>query len=645
MRIEQGQLVWAGIRGRNGADPPTALAQDECAEAYNVVLSDRGGLCQKRYGTLDIPLTSGPSVSCYSVVKHVPSGLTETSAELFALDLGGAITRYSLTGSNYGWSTPSILDAANSVGDHLMTSATLNGKCFLAYDSLVNRLHCWDGTSIRRVGLAVPAAPTVANTGAGAYPATIRYYKVAFGEISGSTHVRRSELSASVSFTPSGGGTAARITRPTAPGEGETHWLLYASADDVYSNFKLVATIAVGTTTLDDGTAPSAYTGDAPQIAGLNMPPPSAKFIISDGNRLLMAGAYETSAGTGGTEPKSSRVWFTRVLGSSGIGDDESIPSTAATGVIPAQKNWIDVGENDGGGPVTGLAIINGVIFVFKRRHVYRLAPTGDDLSPYRSVRVSDSIGCTYSQSLAAGENAAGEPAMYFANQRGVYQMSLWGDIKFVSRQIDDFYAGASTIWCQYHDQRNQLWVGIGTAVAVFDVVREGWTRYAFTGASTHCAVMFPELWLTFANIQQFGTGHLKPLLFGDGDAFQADDQSESSDRGSGFQAYITSRIVFPSGLGKRSLLEDAVLVARAAVGVTMTLTVTGDFAATGQTRTATASLAPGLVETHVVKRFEESAIGAIDAVQYIVGDANVASNQWVLDGMTVPLKAQERRS
>src|SRR5690606_5003066 len=71
------------------------------------------------------------------------------------------------------------------------------------------------------------------------------------------TTLRRSEPSASQSFTPSGSGTAARVTKPATISEGETHWEIEASTDNV--NFYVIATQAVGTTTYNDSADPDTY--------------------------------------------------------------------------------------------------------------------------------------------------------------------------------------------------------------------------------------------------------------------------------------------------------------------------------------------------------------------------------------------------
>ena len=133
------------------------------------------------------------------------------------------------------------------------TAQTLNAKHFFFYRSAQDRLHVWDGTFLRRTGLAQPAAPSVANSvPAGSY-ATTRYFRVRYTEMSGATVKRRSEHSATTTFTPSGANDGAVITKPAAISEHETHWEVEASTDN--SNFYRIAQVAVGTTTYTDNTA------------------------------------------------------------------------------------------------------------------------------------------------------------------------------------------------------------------------------------------------------------------------------------------------------------------------------------------------------------------------------------------------------
>src|SRR5262249_44739127 len=145
---------------------------------------------------------------------------------------------------------------------------------------------------------------------------------------------------------------------------------------------------------------------------------PSVKYLVTDGNRLLGAGAWEPSGVTSGG--KNSRVWYTPVLGSADKGDDERVPNQTT------QKNWVDLNENDGGG-VTGLGVLNGTPIAFKYRQIYRLTPTGDVTTPYLPKKLIDGVGCVSHKSITVGEDEVGHPALYFLSHKGAYRLVMSG--------------------------------------------------------------------------------------------------------------------------------------------------------------------------------------------------------------------------
>lgn len=293
-------------------------------------------------------------------------------------------------------------------------SATQNGKLFLAYNSNVNRLHVWDGTSVRRVGLVQATAPTVASIGAGGLGFT-RYYRQRNTVQSGGVTVRRSEPSTSVNITIAAS-SGVRVTKGAASGDGETHWEVEAAAAAAGPWYR-IATVVVGTSTYDD-TSASIATTNLSDVEGLYVPPPSAKYIITDGSVLLMAGAWESSGTTGETTPAQNRVWFTRPLGSTDISDDESITQTVDL------DNFIDVGD---AGPVTGLAgPLLGDIYVFKQKSLFKLVPTGNLDAPYQRVLVHDSIGALDQLAIASGV-WQGVPAIFFSSATDLYVLTPTG--------------------------------------------------------------------------------------------------------------------------------------------------------------------------------------------------------------------------
>jgi hypothetical protein len=421
----QNPFVISATRGLDQRQQPTTDgAQGFAVEADNLAFSHAAAMVM-RLGLASQDLTSaGVTGSVEWVGKHI----TNAGVEELWIASNNAGTANLARRSGGTWSTVTFSDTVNVANLRYMCGASLNGMFALMYDSNVNRAHVWDGTNLRRMGISKPSAPTVANTGAGAYAADARRYRVQFLIVSGSDTVAASELSdATNTFTPSGTGTAARVTKPTTP-DSATHWRVYAIAGstDTYDSYELISgNIAVGTTTYDDSTAPASYDGENPAALGTYIPPPSAKYVVSDGLRFLMAGAWESSGSAGETDPKHNRVWFTPPLGASDIGDSERIPNIA-----DVQFNKHDCGD---AGPLTSISEpLEGRIYVLKDNSVGILAPTGVLESPYTYRLLTKSAGCVDQRSLVLAENGEGVPSLYFASKTSVYQIT-GGSIRDIS--------------------------------------------------------------------------------------------------------------------------------------------------------------------------------------------------------------------
>jgi hypothetical protein len=337
---------------------------------------------------------------------------------------------------------------------------------------------------VRRVGLIVATAPTVAQMGAGAVSFT-RYYRMRNAVQSGGVTVRRSEASSSVSITIASR-AGVTVTKGAVSGDGETHWEVEAASASSGPWYR-IATVAVGTSTYDD-TSASISTTDLSADAGLYVPPPSAKYLVSDGAVLLMAGAWETSASTGQTTPYQNRVWFTRPLGASDVSDDEAIPNTSS------QKNWIDVGD---AGPITGLiGPVYGEIYVFKASSLYKLVPTQDDTTPYARVLVSTAYGCVDQRVIAEGD-LGGVPAVYFADQCGLYAWAS-GGITCVSepiaRDLRQSTVTASDSFVAFDPYQRILLFQVSTTPGpttgsyrafTFDTAKQQWSGFELGGATS----------------------------------------------------------------------------------------------------------------------------------------------------------------
>jgi hypothetical protein len=621
--------------GQNSADAPTSIQDNQLVAARNIDFYRATG-ARKRGGATAMSLTSGPSVEVAYLFRHVP-GSDETAAELWAFGDTGPIEKRRYSGG--AWSLPSGGSAGlGGVGDAFeICCATLNAKMFIACTHSNDRLYVWDGSTIRNAGLPTPAAATVANTGAGAYAATARWYWVIWTVQSGGITTFRSPESAVVTFTPSGAGTAARVTRPTAPTGDDsrvTHWELYGSATSSFGAAVLLGTTAIATTTFDDSTAPGSYTGDAPPVTGTNTVQKPYKFILADGNRLLGLGDH-TAGG------KQSRVEFTVVLGTSGVGDDERVPQTTT------QKNYVDLDENDSGGGTGMGGPLFGNIYVFKYRQTWKLKPTGIDVKPYDKQPLTKKLGCIHHRTIVEAEDKDGNPALYWLSHRGPMRATING-LERLWRPIKDTWEtvnlGATNIVGHgiYHTDKGQIWWYVATGSAnypdtkiVYDVEKEAFSIHDGTSADAFCSVMFAN------TLGATVSRDLKPYI-GRGGAVKIlkCDTSDTSDDSDAFKAFITLKPLDAAGHGFKTDLENVYVQAKVATGVTLTATITRDHGI--ESITPTVLLTASGSETRVVKRIENAQFSGCQHVGITIGDASATANSWTLDGLTVQLGQQE---
>ncbi len=647
--------------GRNGTDPPLSLPQNQAVEVLNMDWKE-GTIGRKRGGADAVTETGGTAFTgpICALMRHVP-GNDEAAAEFWGFGAAAPPTAKRMTGGT-SWADVTFDDLVSTAPQHAV-GATLNGKLFLAYDSAQDRLHVYDpalaSPRVRRVGIAPGAiAPTVANTGSGTYAATLRYYRVRFIQLSGSIVVRRSEATPSVSFTPSGTGTGVIITRPTAPGEGETHWEVESSLDNTSwgvlhgQDRASSGPIVIATTTASHTSNPPA---DIPLLpvtypAGTYGLFPSVKYLVADGNRLLGAGAWETAGTTSGG--KNSRIWFTPVLGSSDKGDDERVPNTTT------QKNWIDLNENDGGA-VTGIGgPIDGAPWAFKYRQVWKLVPTGTVSAPYQPFKRADGIGCIAHKSIVMAEDEAGRPALYFLSHRGPYRVSASG-MQYLGRDNEDIWGamslGATTIVAHsvWHADIHQIWFWIASGSAnepdvkmVFDVklghpdgqgqIRGGWAKHDGLTAAARCSTMFANT-LGASMSRDF-----KPYIGrASGSGIWRCDTATTTDAGTAFRAYATTKPLPASEQLSRKLgTNEPHLLAKAQAATMISVSVVRDFGL--ETRSATASIAAAASETRVIRRLDGLEMAGASVVQMTVGDASAVASAWTLDALAVPVKGLE---
>ena len=637
-------MVFTALRGLNSADPATTLRDHEAVDMHNV-LAEPGALGRRRPSLTTLSLSSGPSAEVWQLIRYQPAA-SSSAAELWAFSGTNTCHRY----ASSAWASVSLSDTVAAVATSRPYGATLNGKLFLAYNSDQNRLHVWDGTSVRRVGIAASAVPTMADTGSGSYANTIRYYKVQFKIKSGTNVVATSELSASDDFTPSGSGTHARVTKPTTP-DSATHWVVFGSSDNV-TFYDVSGDLAVGTTTYDDNAAPSAYSsGTVEPTAGLSVPPPAAKYLLSTDNRLFMAGCWETSAAATETGTRNSRVWFTQVLGArDNTGEDESIVQTTDL------KYWVDVGENDGDA-ITGLGgAVDGVVYAFKSRSVWRLSPTGNASVPYRAACLSRSLGATWQDAIAMGEDGAGSPAVYFLSQTGPKRITSGYGIEDLGGDVRQPYGAtfsaisAESIACWDAVRRVAWWFALSSSSAYAfqpqfeertrEGVRGGWTRHTMSEANNAVTV-----YEAASNLVPFVGGSTTegstPVIASLSGSSRMDASADT------FTPSVTSRVYQPGGPLSRSGFGHVVLEwqypgAATAPTVSVSSAIGGPLAVLGTvTDTATSST---YTTTVVQEKLESIQLSDVFGFQITVTwDESVdGTTRPRIHGVTIPVTLQE---
>lgn len=627
--------------GLNSAEPPDTIGQNQFADGRNVEFK-RSRVLKRRRGSVEnitstIPFTASSSV--VSLFRHTP-GRSETSQEMWGMD-NGAAPKVARLAAGTSWSAALTLsDAITAAADAwFFRGVSFNGKLFLFYNSAVDRLHVWDGSSVRRAGLATPAAATVANTGGGAYAAVLRYYKVQWVFNDGVGNAIYSPLSPSVSFTPSGAGTAARVTRPALAGEAETAWRVYGSPDDV--NYYHIASVVTGTTTYDDSMTPSTYVTAVaastgfPTQADYFTQPISGKFGLVDGAQLLVVGSHETIG-------LSSTVYYTPDLNTTGfgVGDDERIPST----------NRIDVEPQLGGG-ITGIGgPIGGSPVVFKQRRTYLLNPTNDPTLPYVPQRINDSVGCVSYQGIVMAEDESGAPALYFPSSRGYYRYGA-GGLQYLGHDIEDVWATVNFsatygITAAYHEEAGQVWVLVPTSgsdtptvLLKFHValgrpnemgeVRNGWTRDDGNVATSTAVCMFSSVLGATMDLR------LNPYVAktaSGGRVYKADTSTVNRDDADAvaYTAYVTTRAE-SYGIGQEFGIQNIYAQGIADTAVTLDVGLRKDFAASDDvTHTMALATTRGRVAS------DGQGLSECDVVQVRVADQSALNQHWELDHLAL---------
>lgn len=627
--------------GRNGADPVHDIPDYQVVETRNVHWH-RSSLGKKRGGSTPLSMTGGTAFGQVAFLRrHVP-GASEAAAELWGIDGAATPIWKRLTGGT-SWANITVTDAITGTSAEV-DAVSFNGKQFFAYKSAVDRLHVWDPATatVRRTGLATPGTVSAPVEAAGAVTDS-RTYKVVWVKKTGTVVTMRSEPSAATAVVTL---TAeqATVTRPTPPGEGETHWeLLAASIDGVY--YVIASTLIATTTAVDNNVFLNDGTFTFGETIGINNVLPSLRYLSTDGNRLIGAGTFESA------QP-NSRVYFTPVLHDRDIGDDERLVIT--TGLEPV-KHYIDLNENDGG-YVTGISLpIYGAIYVFKRRQIYKLVPTGDFDAPYRPYLVSASVGCIAHRSIRIGTDDNGQPAVYFAAEDGPWRLSANG-LEYVGWDNKDLWATVNldatgqVCFAEYHGDLRQYWLWITTSgandpnlVLMLDTrnlrrtekgLQGGWSVYDGRISTSKAAAMFSTT---------VGATMSKPLSMyiaeQTNNKILKTGTTDLDDDGTDFRGYLITK-AFKASPGSFFAVTDPQLEAESSDRSVIMCRLIRDYEL--EKRFAFTPLESCDQVTRVIRKYDGLSLAHNQVIQIELGDHDAVPVTWNLMRLTLPTTLEE---
>lgn len=612
--------------GMNDTDPAHLLPVDQCVLAENVewwlsAVGERRGGCQA------VDLTSA-SLTDEAAVVHLSEWFATNDPTIsewwgIAATPGVSTSVARRSGTTWGVVAPADAIDTNVPDIYTIQSQPLNGLLFWAYHSAQDRMHVWNGTVLRRAGLAQPAAPTAVDHGAGAY-ATTRYFRVRYTEQSGGVTIRRSEPSTALSFTPSGAGDGATITKPATISESETHWEVEASTDNV--NFYRIATVVVGTTTYLDTTAfATGYSGLGPvsEAIGTYTLLPSARYIANDGDRLLLAGHWTDTT-------KRSRVMWTPVGKDPGVGNSERLPLQV--------NNYLDL-DNYAGGGITGISGLSyGIWYAFKWSRIYQLSRTGDIAQAYVEKCISQTRGALPG-SIVDGADEWGGSCVFFLDPRlgpsriGQSGIQTIKGLRNVWRRVNRL----ATVPChgKYYPDKQQVhwWIAVdGATTPNLKIVLQisettsqggnggdatrGWALATGQIANALCSGILTE--------RVFEGGILglsnRPYVGMASPYFMQRCDVGDTDAGIAFEATIVTRPYLVTGLLNKWGAMCASLMAIAATSIGVTVRLIRNFGL--ETSDATVlDLSPTADETEVVKTLENLVMSGATSIQIQFSD------------------------
>lgn len=632
--------------GMNNSDPAISLTDDQATLAQNVEWVE-SNIAERRLGSTAVTLSAGMSAMdrVTFLFRDLPTD-DETAARLWVFGVTGTSSS-SLEYKDTTWHTPTLKDAFTITGNYpnRIAAASLHGKTFLAYKSAVDRLHVYDGSTVRRTGFAEPGAPAVNNTAPAGTYAGDRWARVRVIEMSGSTVLRRSEPSDATKLSPTGANTGMVVTIGTVPGEGETHWEVELSLDN--ANFYRVSQVVIATATYVDTAAYTAgYTaGTLSEDTGDYALIGSARYLVVDDDRLVWLGNHESAT-------LASRFGWTPVNAADGVGNDERFETDT--------DPYKDLDPGNGGG-ISGVSRPqHGTFYIFKTGQIHKAVRSGIRTAAYDTIPETKESGAIHG-SVVDGVDQGGNPATYFIdpkvgprriNQHGIADCG-W-DIRNTWKTLNLDATSIATAALYYPDKHQvHWWIATGTSNVpdthivlhtrftrdAAEGVRRGWAIWTGDTAVAQCAVLFAT------NIATGAARSLRLVPFigmaGHGLVHRCD--TGNDDNGTAYTALVRSKPFTPATILRKFAAVAGALFAKAVAGAKVNIRLRRD-RGLETTTFANVSLAPTASEDDVIVQLDSLRMSEARVIEIEVTDAtSLGTAQWHVS--QIALKEQAGQS
>lgn len=437
---------WDGFRkGLNTLLRETELGKEELAQADNIMLVG-SGIPTRRWGSADYYL-AGATGAVRGLKGYYKSSGTN---ELVSLTDSGMLTK--MNGASY-----SILAGASWSSGYDAQMVQLNDNLYICNG--VDTFKKYNGTTIGSFAtLSIPSSLTATNLSGVSGTFTFSWRVSAendVGETLASTPITLGNLPQDLAQT------LVKIGWTTSsPASGVKGYVIYGR--DAGNETFLSRVNSSSLTWEDDGTNEPAQLSETPTADSTGGP--IAKYIIKQDNRLIL----------GGLADKPSRVMF------SGKGaNSEKFHWSQGGGYID-----IDV---DGGDSITGLAMFQNKIIVFKEKSIWELSLGTVTIGNWTITNpvvtaITTSHGAVSAKTICAVEND-----VFFLTRNGVYVLGYEPNIlnvirtNEVSARVRPFFDGVSYSDLQnasavYADKRYIISFPIIKKSIVYDRERLAWT-------------------------------------------------------------------------------------------------------------------------------------------------------------------------